>query len=232
MASKLNLILSDFVSLFFPNVCIGCNSGLPSGVSFICPACQYELPKTNNFKVSVPHIEQKLAGSIRFEHVLAYLHFHKKGIVQKVMHELKYNHKEEIGIMLGRWYGHDLLLNGFKDAFDMVIPVPLHESKQRKRGYNQSEAFAKGLSEVLKMEVCLGLKRTTPTDTQTRKSRSERLKNVADVFEINPVIALRGKRVLLVDDVITTGATLLTCGNKLVEAGVGTLSFAVVAATD
>jgi len=180
----------------------------------------------------VPHIEQKLAGSVSFKYLLAYLHFHKKGVVQKVMHQLKYNHMEEIGTMLGRWYGHDLLLNGFKDEFDMVIPVPLHPSKERKRGYNQSEAFAKGLSEVLKMEVYLGLKRVTPTETQTRKSRSERLKNVEDVFEVTKDASLEGKHILLVDDVITTGATLLTCGSKLINAGAQELSFAVIAATE
>ncbi|WP_339694892.1 ComF family protein [uncultured Roseivirga sp.] len=197
----------------------------------ICPACQYSLPKTNNYKEEVPHIYQKLAGSIRFNYMLAYLHFQKKGIVQHILHELKYNHKEDIGLMMGRWYGHDLLLGGFSNEFDLIIPVPLHPSKQRKRGYNQSEAFAKGLSEVLKTEVYIGLKRVAANETQTKKSRAERLDNVNAIFEAVDPIKLKEKRVLLVDDVITTGATLLACGNVLIEAGVKELSFGVLAAT-
>ncbi|WP_339606553.1 ComF family protein [uncultured Roseivirga sp.] len=197
----------------------------------ICPACQYSLPKTNNYKEEVPHIYQKLAGSIRFNHMLAYLHFQKKGIVQHVLHELKYNHKEDIGLMMGRWYGHDLLLGGFSNEFDLIIPVPLHPSKQRKRGYNQSEAFAKGLSEVIKTEVYIGLRRVAANETQTRKSRAERLENVNAIFEAVDPIELKEKRVLLVDDVITTGATLLACGNVLIEAGVKELSFGLLAAT-
>ncbi len=231
MPSKINLILNDFVALFFPNICIGCKGSLPNGMNHICPACQYDLPKTNNYKEEVPHIYQKLAGSIRFNHMLAYLHFQKKGIVQHILHELKYNHKEDIGLMIGRWYGHDLLLGGFTNEFDMIIPVPLHSSKQRKRGYNQSEAFAKGLSAVLKAEVFLGLSRVAASETQTRKSRVERLENVKSIFEIVNASEIQGKRVLLVDDVITTGATLLACGNVLIEAGIKELSFAVIAAT-
>ncbi|KYG83667.1 hypothetical protein AWN68_02350 [Roseivirga echinicomitans] len=197
----------------------------------ICPTCQYELPKTNNYKQEVPHIYQKLAGSIPFNHMLAYLHFQKKGIVQHILHELKYNHKEDVGVMMGRWYGHDLLLGGFATEFDFIIPVPLHPSKQRKRGYNQSEAFANGLSEVLKTDVYIGLKRVTANETQTRKSRAERLDNVEAIFEVINASEVQEKRVLLVDDVITTGATLLACGNVLIAAGVKELSFGVLAST-
>lgn len=231
MPSKINLILNDFVALFFPNVCIGCKGSLPNGLRHICPTCQYDLPKTNNYRKDVPHISQKLAGSIPFKHLLAYLHFQKKGIVQHILHELKYNHKEDIGTMLGRWYGHDLLLGGFQNEFDLIIPVPLHFSKQRKRGYNQSEAFANGLSEVLKVEVYDGLRRVLANETQTRKSRAERLENVKAIFGTIDPSGLNEKRVVLVDDVITTGATLLACGNLLIEAGVKELSFGVIAST-
>ncbi len=89
--------------------------------------------------MEVPHIEQKLAGSVHYSHLLAYVHFHKKGIVQKLLHELKYNHKEEIGTMLGRWFGHDLLLAGFQNEFDIIVPVPLHPSKLKKRGYEPND---------------------------------------------------------------------------------------------
>lgn len=224
--------LNDFVALFFPNICLGCENGLPSGVSYICPTCQYNLPKTHNHKTEVPHIEQKLAGSIQFKHMLAYMHFHKKGIVQKLLHELKYNHKDEIGVILGRWFGHDLLLAGFQDEFDLIVPVPLHPSKLKKRGYNQSEAFANGLSEVLKTEVVNALVRNVSSETQTRKSRAERQENVASIFEIDDVNLILNKRVLLVDDVLTTGATILSCGNTLINGGISEFSVGVIAATE
>lgn len=223
--------LSDFVALFFPNICLGCESALPNGVPHICPTCQYNLPKTHNYKIEVPHIEQKLAGSVRYSHLLAYVHFHKKGIVQKLLHELKYNHKEEIGIMLGRWFGHDLLLAGFQNEFDIIVPVPLHPSKLKKRGYNQSEAFAKGLAEVLKMEVVNALVRNVASETQTKKSRIERQENVASIFEVAEPNLVIGRRVLLVDDVLTTGATIIACGNQLINVGVSEFSVAVIAAT-
>lgn len=231
MPNGLGSFFGDFVALFFPNVCVACEKPLPNGLQYICPTCQYQLPKTNNYKIEVPHIEQKLAGSIRFKYLLAYLHFNKKGIVQQLLHELKYNHKEEIGIMLGRWFGHDLLLAGFQDEFDMIIPVPLHPSKQKKRGYNQSEAFAKGLSEVLKADVVNAIVRTEDSQTQTRKSRLERQDNVKSIFEVSLPDVVKGKHVLLVDDVLTTGATILACGDKLTQADIDELSIAVVAAT-
>lgn len=232
MQNQLSSYLNDFVALFFPNICLGCENALPSGLSYICPTCQYNLPKTHNYKTEVPHIEQKLAGSIQFKYLLAYLHFHKKGIVQKLLHELKYNHKDEIGVMLGRWFGHDLLLAGFREEFDCIVPVPLHPSKLKKRGYNQSEAFANGLSEVLKTEVVNALVRNVSSETQTRKSREERQENVASIFEINDINLILNKRVLLVDDVLTTGATILSCGNKLLSAGVSEFSVGVIAATE
>jgi ComF family protein len=231
MQNQLGTYLNDFIALFFPNICLCCENALPSGVPYICPTCQYNLPKTHNYKTEVPHIEQKLAGSVQFKYLLAYMHFHKKGIVQKLLHELKYNHKDEIGVMLGRWFGHDLLLAGFQDEFDIIVPVPLHPSKLKKRGYNQSEAFAIGLSEVLKAEVVNALIRNVASETQTRKSRVERQENVASIFEISDVDLVLNKRVLLVDDVLTTGATIISCGNKLIGAGVSTFSVAVIAAT-
>jgi ComF family protein len=231
MQNQLSRYLNDFVALFFPNICLGCENALPSGVSYICPTCQYNLPKTHNYKTEVPHIEQKLAGSVRFNHLLAYLHFHKRGIVQKLLHELKYNHKDEIGVMLGRWFGHDLLLAGFQDEFDCIVPVPLHPSKLKKRGYNQSEAFANGLSEVLKADVVTALIRNVASETQTRKSRIERQENVESIFELTDANLIRNKHVLLVDDVLTTGATLISCGNQLIAADVSDFSVAVIAAT-
>ncbi len=231
MASQQDSLLNDFISLFFPNTCVGCDEALPRGTRFVCPACQLELPKTGNHKVEVPEFEQKLRNLIEFKHVLVYMHFHKQGIVQKLMHELKYNHKPEIGELLGRWYGGELADAGYRGEFDCVVPVPLHKSKLRKRGYNQSEAFARGLAEALSAE-CLpdALMRSRANQTQTRKNRLERWENVEGLFKPTDLTLLTNKRVLLVDDVLTTGSTLLSCGEAVLLTKPASLSFGLIAA--
>lgn len=224
-------MLNDFISLFFPNTCVGCDESLPRGVKFICPSCQLELPKTGNHKIEVPEFEQKLRSLIDFKYVLVYMHFHKQGIVQRLMHELKYNHKPEIAELLGRWYGGELVSGGYEKEFDCVVPVPLHKSKLKKRGYNQSEGFAKGLAEAFSVE-CLphALVRNRANETQTRKNRQERWENVEGLFEPQDNAALMGKHVLLVDDVLTTGSTLLSCGEGVLSAKPASLSFGLIAA--
>jgi len=230
MPSKQVSLLNDFISLFFPNTCVGCDESLPRGLKFICPACQLELPKTANHKIEVPEFEQKFRSLIDFKHVLVYMHFHKEGIVQRLMHELKYNHKPEIGELLGRWYGSELVSAGFENEFDCVIPVPLHKTKLRKRGYNQSEGFAKGLAEVFSIESLPdALMRKRANETQTRKNRQERWENVEGLFEPLDASVLMGKHVLLVDDVLTTGSTLLSCGEAVLSAIPASLSFGLIA---
>lgn len=230
MAVQQVSLLQDFISLFFPRVCLGCPDSLPRGVDYLCPSCQLALPKTNNHLLEVPAFTQKLRGLIDFEHVLVYLHFEKKGIVQKLMHALKYNHEKELGSLLGRWYGAALQATGNYE-FDVVVPVPLHKSKLRSRGYNQSEYFALGLAAAFDIP-CLpnALVRTRANETQTRKNRLERWKNVDGLFEPAEQANLTGQRILLVDDVLTTGSTLLACGEAVWQAGASSLSFALLAA--
>lgn len=232
MSSQQDSLLNDFISLFFPNTCVGCDEALPRGIPFVCIDCQLELPKTANHKVEVPEFEQRLRNLIEFKHVLVYMYFHKEGIVQKLMHELKYNHKPEIGELLGRWYGSELADAGYGEEFDCVVPVPLHKSKLRKRGYNQSEGFARGLAEALSAE-CLpnALIRNRANETQTRKNRLERWENVEGLFVPRDMSLLSGEKVLLVDDVLTTGSTLLSCGEAVLLAKPTSLSFGLIAAT-
>ena len=230
MAVQQVSLLQDFISLFFPTVCLGCSGSLPRGVDYLCPSCQLSLPKTNNHLVEVPAFTQKLSGLINFEHVLVYLHFEKKGLVQKLMHALKYNHEKELGSQLGRWYGAALQAADNYE-FDAVVPVPLHKSKLRSRGYNQSEYFALGLAAAFEIP-CLpnALVRTRANETQTRKNRLERWKNVDGLFEPAEQANLSDQRILLVDDVLTTGSTLLACGEAVWKAGASSLSFGLLAA--
>lgn len=222
--------LSDFLSLIYPNLCLGCETPLPKGSKYICPKCHYNLPKTNTYKLEDHSFNEKFAGIVPIEKVLVYAYFIKNGIMQHILHDLKYHDNQEIGQMIGRWFGHDLLLGGYADAFDLIIPVPLHVDKLKNRGYNQAACFGYGLSEALKAPVDENiLLRSTNIETQTKKSKVKRILNVDGIFEVFDQSLLEGKRVLLVDDVLTTGSTLIACAEPLVAAKVKSLSIAVMA---
>lgn len=227
---KIKEYWNDFLSLIYPNLCLGCDDPLPQGSKYICPKCHYNLPKTNTHALERHTFQEKFMGLVPFSHVLVYAYFIKNGIMQHVLHALKYNDNQEIGIMLGRWYGHDLLLGGYADAFDAIVPVPLHPKKQEIRGYNQAYCFAIGLSEVLKTPVVEhGLIRTKHIDSQTKKGKVNRILDVEGIFEVQEIDRLKDKRVLLVDDVLTTGSTLVACATPLLALPCQALSVAVMA---
>ena len=232
MPQKQVSALKDFISLFFPHVCLGCQKSLPKGLDFLCAQCLLDLPKTENHLVAIPGFEQKFTGLIAYEEVLVYLHFHKQGLVQKLLHALKYQDKQELGVYLGQLYGQELMEAGYANRYEAVVPVPLHPKKLKQRGFNQSEALAEGLANALGLE-CLpdAMHRLRANPTQTRKSRLERLENVDELFQVTDNQMIKGKRVLLVDDVLTTGATLLSCGHALHKAEPAALSFGLLAST-
>ena len=189
-----------------------------------------DLPKSNYHRERENPFFHKFSGRIPVRFVMTLFKFVKSGKVQHLLHALKYKNQPEIGVQLGRVYGADL--EEYKNQFDVIVPVPLHPSKRRKRGYNQSEEFGKGLGEILEIPCTEKfLKRVKATATQTKKSKLNRWENVSEVFEVEQKEELKGKRVLLVDDVVTTGATLEACGQKLLEAGCGDVSIACIAAT-
>lgn len=222
-------VLSDFVSLFFPKYCLACSNSLVGGEETFCTRCIIDLPRTN-YHLGENPVKDRLTGRLPLAHGFAFLKFKKGGNVQKMLHQLKYNQHPEVGVKLGKVYGHDLLTSGLGSEFDVIIPVPLHESRKRKRGYNQSAMFAEGLSYALGIpwDESISL-RKGKTKTQTRKSKLERWENVKDVFSIARDAEIKGKRILLVDDVITTGATLEACGIRLVESGCAKISVACIA---
>ena len=225
-----NTVIQDFVSLFFPHYCMACSGALVKGEDILCTACLIDLPKTNYHLRMENQIKNKLSGRLPLKHGWAFLKFRKSGIVQHLLHQLKYNNHPEVGVKLGQAYGLELLHMGFDKEFDMIIPVPLHTSRQRQRGYNQSAQFALGLSEALKIDWNDSISiRKQATATQTHKSKAERWDNVKDVFSVKGLDVIKNKRVLLVDDVITTGATLEACGQHLVESGCREISVACIA---
>lgn len=150
--------------------------------------------------------------------------------MQRLLHELKYRQHPEVGVKLGKIYGKDLADAGLGQAFDLIVPVPLHPVRLRKRGYNQAAKFAEGISFALKVPMDESVSvRKANTSTQTSKTKLERWENVKDVFAIEPQANIAGKRILLVDDVMTTGATLEACGQHLIQHGCAELSVACIA---
>jgi len=221
---------ADFVSLFFPRYCQACFGPLVKGEEIFCTRCIAGLPKTNYHLQPTNPVEAKLAGRLPIKHGWAFLKFRKGGIVQHLLHQLKYNNRPEVGVALGRIFGHELSKAGLSAGFDIIVPVPLHELRKRKRGYNQSAKIAEGLSYSLETPWDESISiRKTKTTTQTKKSKMERWENVKDVFTISENRSLLGKRVLLVDDIITTGSTLEACGQHLIKAGCQELSVACIA---
>jgi ComF family protein len=225
-------ILSDFVSLFFPRYCRGCEEALVKGEELICTKCLLELPRSYYHIETENPFYSKFKGRIPVSYVMTLFKFVKSSRVQHLLHSLKYQNQPELGNTLGRMYGYDLAGANYKNRFDLIIPVPLHASKKRRRGYNQSEEFGIGLAEVLEI-ACSDtfMKRVIKTETQTRKSRLNRWENVSEVFQVTKPEKIKGQRVLLVDDVVTTGATLEACGRVLLDAGCRELSIACIAST-
>lgn len=170
-----------------------------------------------------------MMGARQIKLALAYLKFVKGGKVQNLIHHLKYENCPEIGTILGRWYGRELSQDGFADRFDLIVPVPLHDNKIKKRGYNQSESFAVGLGEGLDTRThSMLLKRIRNTPTQTRKSRLQRWRNVEGAFQAAERLP-NDQRVLIVDDIVTTGATLEACAFALAAGGCANVSVAAIA---
>ena len=204
-----NLITSynHFVDLFFPRICQVCGEKLYQQEEIICSKCIYDLPRTNFHLETKNQLETMFWGRFPVEKATALLYFKKGSSYRKLIHQLKYKKKPEIGIYLGRLLAEDL--GNWAAGIDYIVPVPLHPKKKKIRGYNQSEMIANGLSEILKIPVdTQTLIRATFTQTQTRKARYERWENVKSVFAISDEETFQGKHILLVDDVITTGATL------------------------
>jgi len=222
----------DFLSLFFPVLCSGCGKNLFKNESVICTDCIYHLPYTNFHQEKDNRVARQLWGRIPFSSSASFLYFRKGSRVQNLMHQLKYNNKPEIGVKLGEMYGHVLHGSEYRNT-DIIIPVPLHPQRLKARGYNQSDHFARGLSNTLGIPLNTTiLKRSIATSTQTKKSRFSRYENMKDVFEVTNPGLIAGKHILLVDDVITTGATIEACSLKLLEIPQTKISIATIAFAD
>ncbi len=221
---------SDFISLVFPRICAGCGNSLWKKEVVLCNFCEFHLPKTSFHHDLENPVTNLFLGRVNIIAGAAFLYFNKGGKVQRLVHQLKYKDRKDIGIHLGELYGQTLKYAPQFNSADVIIPVPLHKKKYMQRGYNQSEQIAIGLATAMKIPVNRHLlTRTKATETQTRKSRFSRYQNVKEIFSVASPQEWSGKHLVLVDDVITTGATLESCIQALATIPGARISVACIA---
>lgn len=222
-------IFRNLLNLFFPHLCVVCTARLAEAEQYICMDCLSLLPKTNYHLQPDNRLEQFFAGRFPFHHIAAFAYFIKDGSIQQIIHELKYNYNPDIGVFIGALCGDNLKDSEFISGIDYLVPVPLHPKRKRQRGYNQSEEICKGMASVTGTEIDTStLIRTVNNVSQTKNSRLDRWQNVEDIFSLTDTQKFKGKHILLVDDVITTGSTLESCAKEILKCeGVKVSVFAV-----
>lgn len=225
-------LLKNIFNLFYPDICLCCENHLTENEHTVCLKCRFDFSVTNFTSEKDNAVEKVFYGRIPIEKATALFYFLNKGKIQTLIHQLKYKGQQQVGTFAGNWLAEDILQsNEFKDV-DVIVPVPLHKNKLKSRGYNQVTTFGKALSKKLNIPyVENALVRTSFTRTQTKKIRIERWKNVQEIFSnANPEL-LNHKHILLIDDIITTGATLEACYSELKKSENIKISIACIAYT-
>nr|WP_299340210.1 ComF family protein [Allomuricauda sp.] len=223
-------IINDINNILLPIVCFGCNVRLSRGENILCTVCRHELPLTDHNFTDENAIDQLFYGRIPLRKGASFVFFAKDGIVKNLLHHLKYKNHEEIGSFFGDWYGSLLKSDIGLKSVDVVVPVPLHPKKEKKRGYNQVKLFAQRLAHHLKVDLKTDLLvKSVNTKTQTKKDRQLRWLGNQAIFQANASDSIPYKHILLVDDVITTGATVEACATELFKLGDITVSVASIA---
>lgn len=221
---------NDLIGLLFPNLCNACGVALYHSEHLICTKCRYDLPFTDYHQHAENRVAKQLWGRVPLNAAMAMLYFRKAAKVQNLIHNLKYSGRTDVGVLLGNILGERLKTSAIYQNVDLIIPVPLHHKKYKQRGYNQCTFIAEGIADEMDIEFNEEiLVRNTATESQTKKNRYNRYENMQHVFNINNPPYIIGKHILLVDDVITTGATLEACANELLKNGASKVSIAALA---
>ena len=214
---KLTLLFNWVYNFLFPAMCVGCGNALNKSEKLVCQTCLNEIPRTNFIDNSDNKISEIFWGLVNFTHASSLYYFHKDTRLQNLIHHLKYKGRHEIGFILGKEAGKEIANSSWL-KIDYIIPIPLHPIKQKVRGYNQSEKIGEGLSNQLGVEQKTDLLvRKINTSTQTKKSKQERRENMREVFELNNPEQFKNMHFLIIDDVLTTGATLESAANALLQ---------------
>ena len=232
MFQFIKLFIVDFIELLFPSMCLGCSRSLEAHEKILCVTCRINLPETNQHREPYdPNLLNKFAGKVPVRFLSSYLYFTKGGIVQKLIHVIKYKGQKEAAKEVARWYGCQLKSeNKLIDEIDVIIGVPLHRSRLQQRGYNQADWIAEGFAEAFNIPLRTDiLIRSRFKESQTRKNRIERWENVKTVFSVINQAEVQGKNIAIVDDVLTTGATIEACSIELLNAGCKSISVLTLA---
>ena len=222
-------LFSNFIELFFPRLCIACTNPLFVHESNICDLCFYHLPRTNFEKDVNNPVAQLFWGRVNIEYATSYFFYNKGSRYQHILHQLKYQGKKEIGFEIGKIFGKEIMNSDFSQI-QLIVPIPLHPSRLRQRGYNQAEWIAMGIAEAMgKPLENKTVARVSASSTQTKKGRYDRWTNVEGIFRTCLPEKLINKHILLVDDVVTTGATLEACASAILSLGNTKVSVATLA---
>jgi ComF family protein len=224
-------LIHSFSHLFFPHICSGCGSDLINDGQLICLQCSESLSTTQFAAHQNNPVEKIFRGRIDITNAMGLLYFTKDSVLQNLLHEFKYRGKKEIGFYFGKMMGNALIKSNLYNNIDALIPLPLFSSKEKIRGYNQATVLCEGINEVMNVPVLKNtIIRATATETQTRKNRIERWQNIEGKFEVKDSTSIQNKHILLIDDVVTTGATLESCAMELLrvegtKVSIGTLAY-------
>jgi len=205
---KIKVLLTNFASLFYPELCVVCGEPLIAGETFFCFACFLKLPRTNYHIIHENRAIERLAGKISLVKASSWFYYSKGGFAQKLIAEIKYRGNQNLGVWIGESMAKDMVSSGFFQGIDYLAPVPLHRSKEKKRGFNQAEKIAAGISRITGIPVETGnVVRIKANTTQTRKGLFDRWRNTLNIFQQNNPKLFEEKHVLIIDDVLTTGST-------------------------
>ena len=225
-------IFDDLISLLFPRICNACGDRLMKNEKLICTGCFVNIHRTGYHLIPENIVEKTFWGRCKLERVAVFSIYNKDSGIRKLVHNMKYRGIKEIGSELGRIYGNDLVESDFLEGIELIVPVPLHPSKERIRGFNQSAEIAEGLSASTGIPVANDiLTRSSFSHTQTKRKRVDRWSNVEGIFGVLDYERIEGKHILLVDDVITTGATIESCATELLKGKNVKVSVVALAAT-
>lgn len=213
---RLMTLLKDIETLFFPPICLGCKGPVAGESTLICTFCQANFSFTDYHLKKDNKMEMRFWGRIKIVQANAFLHFQKGSSVQNIIHFLKYEHREDLGVYLGNWYGRVLKQSGIYEQIDYVIPVPIHPNRLKKRGYNQVAKFSHCIAQQIGKEYRGDfLRRVKNSRTQINRNREERFSHLEQAFLWQNKEELKDKHLLIIDDIMTTGATFEACCHSI-----------------
>ena len=215
---KIKTLLANFASLIYPELCVICGEPLIENETFFCFACFLKLPKTNYHLIPENQAIERLSGKVSLVKASSYFYYNKGGVAQKLISEIKYKGNRNLGEWIGGYLAKDMISSGFFQGIDYMVPVPLHRSKEKKRGFNQAEKIAEGIAQVTKIPLeTNNVLREKANTSQTKKGIFDRWKNTRNLFNLKDTKLFKKKHILLIDDVLTTGSTLEAVAQSLLK---------------